>query len=342
LGKVHSTIIDREEDVSARLTRDKLGFAYFDVYEAPLGYTIDRVTHCDLVTTTETVGWNLSKKKAIDRAEGMQDDVAYQFRKNYTIQEADAARKTSRREFLAKTACAVSTFGGPLAIVEYLYKTSPEGLRTSIPKDETPINSPVRKYSNDIISNAYGLIPSTLLPPKEEDSVIGSIAGFATGLGLSYFPRTRETASAVFPMVGAGCLVSRLLDEYSTWRFAHTMQDSRFKEYGLNEAFGEANTSLPLHPSPDDILSKQNIIQEAGLVAFGALSLPVGMSFSAMGIPVFYNNMRVDRVMRVCMNMGDVVKIKLALGHSDEQIKGYLSRVKLDEIESIDLAKIWD
>ena len=111
------------------------------------------------------------------------------------------------------------------------------------------------------------------------------------------------------------------------------MQDPRFREYGFDHFFLEANRRLPQHPKPNDVLSSSNLTNDVVEVILGTAMFGHGLQIGVDGLDVSFGNLRDGYGIQLGMQIGDDVKQRLAKGHTDDQIRHYLNVVRASGIE---------
>ena len=189
--------------------------------------------------------------------------------------------------------------------------------------------SPVKKFAGEISDIAKSITPPAL---EFGDSIwdgggTGALIGLLFQLGIIVEP-DRDASVKLYATSGVSALLYRILDDFSTIKFARTMGDPRFREYGLDKYNGESNNTLPMHPTPKDIMSRTSLSRDALYITLGTICLPIG--FMSIGrIPVvFYDNLRGDHIMKLSMRIGDEVKARINDGYTDGQIINYLNTLK--------------
>ena len=194
-------------------------------------------------------------------------------------------------------------------------------------------DSLVKKFAPGILYVASEITPQYLHILDENDAgLMGGMMGFGMTAMIAIKP-DNDFAIPIYCATGATILTGRALDLYSTQKFARTVQDSRCREYGFDQFYFEANRMLPAHPKPSDVLSLDQLKDEATKVTLNILAIPVGIQVGMWSAEAFFNNLKNDCLLRLGMQMGDEVKDRLTKGHSDNQIFGYLRAVRDNGIE---------
>ncbi len=240
-------------------------------------------------------------------------------------------RPLTRRQSFARMAHLVLNVGGFFVVVRYAGNLP--GIRKP-----NPAKVPVKKFAKEIIYASIGNPTPNYLNIVRNDvnDYNANLLPFLIGLSMTTLITKKpdnDFALAFYGASGATALTGRALDEYSTIVFSRTMQDPRFKEYGLDKFFGEQNAILPIHPKKSDILNLENLSREALVVGLGTVCIPLGMAIGTLGLDAFFHNLRGNYLMHVAMDIGDQVKHRLAHGHTEGQIMEYLDTVRANGLE---------
>lgn len=247
----------------------------------------------------------------------------------------------SRRELFRQSLPMIAAVVGGLSFIANNYPLGKE----QKPQDTKPLvdpypTSPVKKYSSQIAKAADDMLPELYgdffgkegeIGYRTLKMMIGNGAGAVATIGAT-MKNDPELTELLFILSGISTASHRILDKASTIKFADTMRDPRFKEYGLDEFYVELNPRLPPHPTPQDLLSPSKLYREAINVVSGAISPPVGF-FALMDMwDVPIHNLHVDFKMRLAMELGDKVKERLARNQSHAEITDFLANVSYRDL----------
>ena len=257
-------------------------------------------------------------------------------------------RPLTRRDFFKRNLIAGANLVGMLGLMSISSEYRQDTPQTSEPAEKyNPTQrkpsqqNPVKKFAAKIYDVANELTPDFLnvLQAKVDDGKLkydGSYMGTLLGVSMVAMIFKRPDPLFVTGFYGAAgvtMLTGRMLDNYSTLKFAKTFEDPRFEEYGFNRFILEGNSNLPAYPKPSDTLSLRNLTNETLAVLFGTANIPWGLELGWQGVNVFFNNMKIDYALRLAMQIGDEVKDRISKGHTDDQIRHYLTVARQSGIE---------
>lgn len=192
----------------------------------------------------------------------------------------------------------------------------------------------VKYFVNDIIATAHELSGIS-----ERKIVIASLATFYGGFcAQRIYSQFTNGKAGSWGMEGNHTINNRkvaaattvsasLWDSYTTVQFARVFGNPKFREYGLDSYYFEANDSLSEHPHPIEVIvSAVPYVLVAGALGFGLPAAGMGTT-AALGY-VGYNNLRGKETMLLAFSLGDQVEKRIAEGKTSGQIKEYLKGIK--------------
>ncbi len=246
--------------------------------------------------------------------------------------------RINRREFLKYTKGAALRTGAisgmnVVSLAVSLGKSAifnmnrPEGISN---QGQERQNIDVATFANDIAE------ASSRLHDDTDQTTLANI-GMAIGAWFSgdamggYL--LRNASARTNRLLGAeGLIWGKLIDLYSTYVFAIHMEDPRFKEYGLDYCYKEANFIMPQNPTRADVI-KYGI----GFVAASAISgwaIPsIGRGYVTASPFIAKNNFLIAAEIKTSMDIGDQIKKGLESGLSADDINKYLNQLGVKKQE---------
>lgn len=250
---------------------------------------------------------------------------------------SELEKKLSRRRFVKHLILATLP---PVVIFPIEYATTGKIDPTGKEREKAFLSSvgigdtPVAQYAKDIDTAVYRLLPANtseiLFWPAY---ITGTIGGFTLQMKIGEGKVSEKTSRRMFFASGAGTLINRILDIYSSVRFSRLMSDSRFYEYGLNAFHSEGGRRYSFHATPQEFFNTKNLLIEVTIVGIGTVCLPFGYAHGASTPFTFLSNMYAARHIELGLAIGDQVK-KMIAHYSPEQIRTYLQMVDLTNLQT--------
>lgn len=203
--------------------------------------------------------------------------------------------------------------------------------------ESLPVESPVGEYHKEILRKAYQLLDNPYIEHADTTLDGSLLVGFGAGIVPTWKTIRKKYDKAVsrriFLTSGLASIINRVLDKYSTYRVALLMEDSRFREYGLNKAIAETNPALSMHPTPEEIFKPKEVLNEASALITGTVIVPFGFSLGASAPFIYLKNAYAADMIEISFKIGDYVKKKIEQGYNPTQIKEYIRSLSLNDLQ---------
>ncbi len=232
----------------------------------------------------------------------------------------------SRREFLLHARNAAITTAGVVAINAIAFKfrgdsTEEEREKRKLEAEyalENGLNLEVKYFAEPIVHAS-----DRIAPTRNVENLLGTIAGWYAGDALgSYILRKypRKTDGVVGTV---GIMTGKAVDFISTYVAAKTLDDPRFKEYGLDVFYAEQNPFFSSNPSQKEVIVKSSVLYM--LSAFAGYHQPwIGRGYVGASPFIARNNLAVAQQITTNLELGDGVKNIILNGGNRETIENFL------------------
>lgn len=245
-------------------------------------------------------------------------------------QENENLENITRRQFLRHVGFGALRTGGVVAInivsgvSQNFISGLPEKQKNSKLEAKENLakgNLKVKYFAGEVVEAAHRVTAI-----NRSAVISGLIGGYFVGDGLGSFI-LRNYSDNINRKIGAGSGVAgKIIDYISTYIAAKHIEDSRFKEYGLDTYFYEQNFLHSPHPSAKELLTRGTLF--AALMAYASWNFPfIGRGYLGMTPAIALNNGNIAQKIVYSFEFGNQVEALISRGKNEQQIRSYLKGI---------------